>query len=201
MKKLGSHVFLAAAALICVGTLFAQAEKKAKGGLPVVSPPRLSPHEMIYVRVGPSRQESTLVSISYGRPYSAKGGKGEPRKIWGGLVKWDKADRLGSDEATTLMLEHPIEVQGKTIPAGVHTLYIVASESGTSQLAFSDGRIGKWGIPVDETKDIARVDLNKEELPDDVNQLTLGLENHGTTGLIKIKWEKTQYSVSFTPKR
>jgi hypothetical protein len=38
--------------LICVGTLFAQAEKKAKGGLPIVSTPRLSPHEMIFVRVG-----------------------------------------------------------------------------------------------------------------------------------------------------
>jgi hypothetical protein len=201
MKKFGSHLFLAAAALICVGTLCAQAEKKAKGGLPVLTPPRLSPHEMIYVRVGATRPDSTLVSISYGRPYSAKGGKGETRKIWGELVKWNKADRLGSDEATTIMLEHPIEVQGKTIPAGVHTLYIVPSESGPSQLAFSDGRIGKWGIPVDEAKDIARVDLKKEELPEAVNQLTIVLENHVTTGTIKIQWEKTQYSVSFTPKR
>lgn len=201
MKKLTPNLLLAAvAALVCVGSLVAQAEKKAKGGLPMVSGQRLSPHETTYVRVGASRQDSSLVSLTYGRPYSAKGGKGEARKIWGGLVPWGKADRLGADEATTIILEHAIEIGGKTIPAGAHVLYIVPSESGPSKLAFSS-HIGKWGIPVDESHDEARVDLKKEELPESVDQLTIVLENHQTSGLIKIKWEKTQFSVPFTIKK
>jgi len=76
----------------------------------------------------------------------------------------------------------------------------VPSESGASQLAFSS-HIAKWGIPVDETKDEARVDLKKEELAENVDQLTIILENHQTSGLIKIKWEKTQFSVPFTIKK
>jgi hypothetical protein len=162
----------------------------------MVSGPRLSPHETTYVRVGTDRASSTLVSVTYGRPYSAKGGKGEARKIWGGQVKWDKAERMGADEATLIVLDKPIEIQGKTIPAGTSAMYIIASESGTSQLAFSTN-YAKWGIPVDESHDIARVDLKKEALDEDVPQLTIVLENHGATGLIKIKWEKTQFSVAF----
>lgn len=200
MKKKIAPLVMLAAALFCGGSLFAQAEKAKAGGLPKVANPRTSPHETTFVRVGTDMRSSSLVSITYGRPYSARGGKGEPRKIWGELVKWDKADRLGSDEATLIVLQHPIEIQGKTIPAGAHTLYIVASESGTSKLAFSSN-IGKWGIPVDETKDIARVDLTKTALEQDVNQLTITLENHQTSGLIKISWEKTEFSVPFTIKK
>lgn len=199
IKKFAPTVFLAAAALACVGTLQAQ-EKKGKAGMPMMAGPRMSPHETTYVRVGADRQSASLVSITYGRPYSAKGGKGDARKIWGGLVPWDKADRLGSDEATLIVLQDPIEIGGQTIPAGAHTLYIVPSESGTSKLAFSS-KVGKWGIPVDESKDIARVDLKKESIDEDVNQLTIVLENHQTSGLIKIKWEKTQFSVPFTVKK
>lgn len=200
IKNIASHSLLAAILVCGAASLFAQAEKKAKGGLSMVAGPRLSPHETTYVRVGADRANSSLVSLTYGRPFAAKGGKGEPRKIWGGLVAWDKADRLGADEATLIVLQHPIEIDGKTIPAGAHTLYIVPSESGASKLAFSSN-IGKWGIPVDETKDIARVNLKREPLAQAVDQLTIVLENHQTNGLIKIMWEKTQFSVPFTIKK
>jgi hypothetical protein len=191
---------LVVAALCGTASVFAQAEKKAKAGLPQVAGARLSPHETVYVRVGTDRASSSLVSITYGRPFSARGGKGEARKIWGGLVAWDKADRLGADEATLILLQHPIEIGGKMIPAGAHTLYIVPSETGVSKLAFSSN-IGKWGVPVDETKDIARVDLKRESISQSVDQLTIGLENHGTSGLIKITWDRTQFSVPFTVKK
>ncbi len=191
---------LIVAALCGTSSLLAQNEKKAKAGLPLVAGARVSPHETTYVRVGTDRSTSTLVSITYGRPYSARGGKGESRKIWGGLVPWNKADRLGADEATLILLQHPIDIGGKTIPAGAHTLYIVPSDTGASKLAFSS-HIGKWGVPVDETKDVARVDLKKESIDKDVDQLTITLENHGSSGLIKIAWERTQFSVPFTIKK
>lgn len=201
IKKI-TPALLITVSLLLGSSLFAQAEKKAKAPAPMpkVAPARVSPHETTYVRVGADRAGSSLVSLTYGRPYSARGGKGEARKIWGGLVPWGKADRLGADEATLLVLQHPIEIGGKTIPAGAHTLYIVPSESGPSKLAFSS-HVGKWGVPVDETRDIARVDLKKETLEQEVNQLTISLENHQTSGLIRISWEKTAFTVPFTVKK
>lgn len=203
MKKFITLLTLAAASVVCISPLSAQAEKKKKDGAPKQQPlvpgARLSPHETVYNRLASSAGR-TLVSITYGRPYSAKGGKGESRKIWGGLVKWDVADRLGSDEATTFLAERDLDFGGTTIPAGIHALYIVPSENGTSQLAFSKN-VNKWGVPVDTKSDIARVALKKETISETVNQLTIAIETPAPDqGVLKIKWENTQFSVPFKVK-
>ena len=193
--------------------LFAQAP--AAPAAPAGGPPaprvRVSPHDTVTTSVGP-RGDSRRISITYGRPYSAKGGKGEVRKIWGELVKWDKGDRLGADEATLLVTPVPLVIGEKTIPAGAYTLYIVASENGASKLAFSSN-IGKWGIDgkgqVDETHDVARVDLVKTAIDTQVDQLTLTFEreNGGADGKtptdnykLNIWWEKTKFTLPFTAK-
>lgn len=149
---------------------------------------RQSPHDAINTRVG-----GRLVTIYYGRPLS------RDRKIWGGLVPWDGAWRLGADEATTLMLQSGIVIGGVTVPPGAYTLYMIPSETGTSKLAISK-TIGGWGIPVDVQNDLARVDLKKEALDPQVDQLTLSLGRGSApnAGVLKIAWEKTQYSVEFT---
>lgn len=159
-----------------------------------------SPHETTSMVLG-DRKAGLRVSVTYGRPYSQNPKTGELRKIWGGLVKWDKADRLGADEATLLVTPSPLLIGGTTVPAGAYTLYIIPSETGASKLAISTN-IGKWGVPVDETHDLARVDLQKETLPTRVDQLTLALANDKATGggVIRIAWENTQFSVPFTVK-
>ena len=152
-----------------------------------------SPHETTSVTIG---RGGPRVTVTYGRPY-AKG-----RKIWGGLVKWDVADRLGSDEATTLITQQPLVIGDKTIPAGAYTLYIVPSENGATKLAFSTA-LGGWGIPVNTAADVARVDLKKETLPSSVEQLTLAVKADATTGggVLTIAWETTQFSLPFTFKK
>jgi hypothetical protein len=161
----------------------------------------VSPHETISGVIG-DRRTGNRVTITYGRPYTKDPKTGAPRKIWGGLVAWDKADRLGADEATLLITQQPLVVGETTIPAGAYTLYIVPSESGATKLAFSSN-LGKWGVPVDESKDVTRVDLAKATLPSSVDQLTIGIENDSVTGggVIKIQWETTQFSLPFTVKK
>jgi hypothetical protein len=187
MKLLRSSLAAATVALL-VGTMPLSAQQK-----------RTSPHESIYARIGSSR---TLVSITYGRPYTKDPKTGEARKVWGTLVPWDKAYRLGADEATLLLTPSPLQFGDTTVPAGAYTLYLVPSENGTTKLAISTA-IGKWGIPVDETHDLGRVDMKKETLPSPVDQLTLALENDQSSGggVLKVMWETTQFSVPFTVKK
>ncbi|MGA2554927.1 MAG: DUF2911 domain-containing protein [Verrucomicrobiota bacterium] len=151
-----------------------------------------SPHETVSATLG-----GNTVKITYGRPFSKRPGTDTVRKIWGGLVPWDKAWRLGADQATTLVCEKAIVLGGTTVPAGTYTLYMVPSESGTSKLAISK-TTGQWGIPVDEKHDLGRVDLKKEALDPQMDQLTLSVTAAGPGGVIKIQWEKTQYSVDFS---
>ena len=159
-----------------------------------------SPHETISTVIG-DRATGNRITITYGRPFTRDPKTGEPRKIWGGLVKWDKADRLGADEATLLLTQQPLLIGDTTIPAGAYTLYLVPSENGPTKLAFSTN-LGKWGVPVDETHDLARVDLQKGPLEKQVDQLTLAIEkNPAGGGVIKLMWENTQFSVPFTVKK
>ena len=213
MKKFTPIVLFAAVAVFCGASLLAQtADKKDAGQTKKQKAPPLpgagtggnTPHVTTSGVIGPNRNEGGMVTITYGRPYSVHPRQGgEPRKIWGGLVPYGKADRLGADEATTLTNEYPIEVAGTTIPSGAYTLYIVPSESGISKLAFSK-HISKWGVPVDETKDLLRADLKKEALGEAVNQLTISIESvpqGSMNGVIKIKWENTQFTLPFTMKK
>lgn len=187
MKKIAT-VLLAFAALV-IGTLPLAAQQK-----------RTSPHESIYMRLG-AKPNVTLVSVTYGRPYTKDPKTGEPRKIWGNLVAWDKADRLGSDEATLLLTQRALVIGGVTVPAGAYTLYIMPSENGATKLAISTN-IGKWGIPVDEKSDLARVELTKSVLTASVDQLTLALDKKSDdTGTLKIMWESTQFAVDFSVKK
>lgn len=154
---------------------------------------RLSPHETVSGVIDGNR-----VTITYGRPYSTKPGTSEVRKIWGGLVPYGEPWRMGADEATLLVTQKPIEMGGKTIPAGAYTLYMMPEENGASQLAIST-HIGGWGIPVDTSHDLARVDLTKEPLDKTVDQFTMAVaKDLQGNGVLKLMWEKTQFSVPFT---
>ena len=199
MKLIRSTVLLVAAALAASSSLNAQ---PAPVATPIAAPRvRVSPHETISTVIG-DRRTGNRITITYGRPYTKDPKTGAPRKIWGGLVAWDKADRLGSDEATLLITQQPLAIGETTIPAGAYTLYTVPSETGASKLAFSTN-LGKWGVPVDETKDLVRVDLRKALLEKSVDQLTLAIENDPATGggVLKIQWETTEFSLPFTVKK
>ena len=146
--------------------------------------------------------DGNRVTVSYGRPYSKDPKSGEPRKIWGKLVPWAKAWRLGADEATLLVTQKPIILGDQEIPAGAYTLYMVPEENGASKLAVSK-TIGGWGIPVDEKNDLVRVDLKKEPLEKPTDQLAISFDNKNPDGggTLKLSWEDTQYSVPIKVKK
>jgi hypothetical protein len=156
---------------------------------------RLSPHETISNVIDGNR-----VTIVYGRPLSKKAGSGEARKIWGSLVPFGQAWRLGADEATLLLAQKDIQFGDTAVPAGAYTLYMVPEENG-GKLAISKS-LGAWGIPVDEKHDLARVDLKKEPLEKPNEQLAIAVDkNSSGGGVVKIMWEGAQYSAPFTVKK
>lgn len=188
MKKLTPFI-VAAAVLLSIAPAHAQQQKRA------ASTGGVSPHETTSAVIDGSR-----VTITYGRPYTKDPKTGEPRKIWGGLVPWEKAWRTGSDEATLLITQKPLVFGDTVVPAGAYTLYTIPSESGASKLAISKS-LGAWGVPVDEKTLEVRVDLKKEPAEKQTDQLTIAVaKNTSGGGLIKLMWEDTQFTVAFTVK-
>jgi hypothetical protein len=201
MNRIRTSALLVACALAISTSLHAQPVTTASATPLPAARTRTSPHETISTVIG-DRRTGNRVTLTYGRPFTKDPKAGTPRKIWGGLVAWDKVDRLGADEATLLITQQPLVIGSTTLPAGAYTLYIVPSEAGVTKLAFSNN-LGKWGIPVDESKDVARVDLIKASIEKSVDQLTIAIENDTATGggVIKIQWENTQFSLPFTVKK
>jgi hypothetical protein len=184
-----SILTIVAATLVSATPLLAQQKKAASTG-------GNSPHETTSAVIDGNR-----VTISYGRPNTKSPKTGEMRIIWGGLVPWDQAWRTGSDEATLLTTQQPMVIGDTTIPAGAYTLYTVPSENGVSKLAFAT-KLGGWGVPVDEKNDLARVDMKKSSLDESVDQFSMAVaKNESGGGVIKLMWEKTQFTVAFTVKK
>src|SRR6476659_2856969 len=78
------------------------------------------------------------LTITYGSP-SVKG-----RKIWGGLVPYDKVWRAGANEATQIETDKDLVVEGKKLPAGKYSLYTIPGENEWQIIINS--QTGQWGI-------------------------------------------------------
>jgi hypothetical protein len=189
MKKLLTQTIVVT---VLAAALSAQAQPAAR----VASTGGKSPHETTSAVIDGNR-----VTIIYGRPFTKDPKTGEMRKIWGGLVPFGAAWRMGADEATTLITQKAIMIGETEIPAGAYTLYFVPQESGTSKLAISK-TVGAWGVPVNEKNDLARVDVQKGAADKQVDQFTMAVtKNSSGGGLLKWTWENTEYSVPFTVKK
>jgi hypothetical protein len=193
VKMLGfAASFLVAATLVAPSSASAQEKKKRRAPI--------SPHETITADI-----DGDEVKIVYGRPYAKKPGTEVVRKIWGGLVPYDKVWRTGADEATLLTTKEPIEIGTLTLKPGTYSLFTIPAADGSAKLIVNK-RTGQWGIPYDEKKEAAnelgRVDLTKESLNDHVEQFTMAIEKGASGGgELKMSWEKTEYSVPFTVKK
>ena len=177
--------------LVAASPVMAQTAKKKAG--------RVSPHETIEKTI-----DGDDIKLVYGRPYSKKPGTDEVRKIWGGLVPYDKVWRTGADEATLLTTTKSIVMGELTLTPGTYSLFTIPAADGSAKLIVNK-RTGQWGVPYDEAKEkdneLARIDLKKEELDKNVDQFTMAVEKGSSGGgVIKMSWEKIEYSMPFTVK-
>ena len=142
-------------------------------------------------------------TIYFSRPGLKNATTGEQvRKIFGGLVPWDKprAHRWAANQATLLISQSTLQFGNITIPANTPvTLYMLPVEKGTSKLIINK-QIGQSGIDYDEKQDLGRTDLKKDDLTQTVDRLILAMQMNpnSNTGTLKIAWETTQYSIPFT---
>jgi hypothetical protein len=79
---------------------------------------RISPKAFIMQTIGLND-----VSISYSRP----GVKG--RKIWGGLVPYDKVWRAGANEATKFIFTSDVLINGEKLPAGAYSFFAIPTKT------------------------------------------------------------------------
>ena len=126
--------------------------------------------------------------------YSAPSVKG--RKVWGGLVPYDKVWRAGANEATVVETDKDITVEGKAVPAGKYSLYAIPGEKEWSIILNS--QTGQWGITRggettrDPAKDVAVVKVKPVKSASMNEALKYTVSEKG----ISLFWENLEVPIS-----
>lgn len=109
-----------------------------------------SPNEVVAIN-----EDNVEIRVEYSRPYKKE------RKIFGGLVPYDKVWRTGANEATTFHTNVPLKIKGETLPAGTYSLW---AKPGKEQWEIIwNNKYGQWGInPFNEGR--ANLDRDDDEL-------------------------------------
>jgi hypothetical protein len=169
MKKL-QQLLLIATAITCSFNVSAQNKK-----------PRVSPPQEVAGKV-----REANIAIHYSCP-SVKG-----RVIWGALVPYDTVWRAGANEATTFETDKDIKVEGKLLPAGKYSFFLLPRENAAWTAIFNKEAI-QWGaFKYDESKDQLRVDIKPTVLRDTVQALNYQITSRG----FSLNWEKVSVPIS-----
>ena len=151
---------------------------------------RISPRAFITETIG-----LTDVTISYSRP----GVKG--RKIWGGLVPYNKVWRAGANEATKITFSTDVWIKGKKFPAGSYSFFIIPNGNKDWTIIFNKVA-DQWGaFEYNEAEDFARFNV-KPQSTDFHEWLFYSFNNmkvndkDKNSAEVNLNWEKI--SVPFT---
>jgi len=125
-KLISKGLVLTLVAMLMTSLIYAQSDKSKRA-----SPPETATGTI----------EGSTITINYSSP-AVKG-----RKIWGGLVPYDKVWRLGANEATIFETSKDIKVEGKNLPAGKYSLYAIPGEK--EWVFIFNSKTGQWGIKED----------------------------------------------------
>lgn len=155
-KKIG--VFLMA---ICMSAFANAQEKKA------------SPAETATGKIN-----GAAITVNYGSP-SVKG-----RAIWGELVPYGEVWRAGANEATTFETDKEITVEGKKLPAGKYSFFVIP-EKETATIVFNK-EWKQWGsYKVNDKEEALRVKVTPKKSASLTEKLVYKVNKDNVT----LSWE------------
>ncbi len=145
--------------------------------------PRPSPNAKVSQFIG-----VTEVTVDYSSP----GVKN--RKIWGGVVPYDKVWRAGANSPTKITFSKDVTIDGKPLAAGSYT-FLVLPTPGRWTLIFNKDPKGVGVFGYNKADDVLRVDVKPQPAPmrERLAYLFSGFNDAG--GSLDLEWEKLRASL------
>ncbi|TAE03817.1 MAG: DUF2911 domain-containing protein [Bacteroidetes bacterium] len=131
------------------------------------------------------------IKIAYSKP-SVKG-----RPIWGTLVPYNEVWRAGANAATVFSTDKDIMVEGKKLPAGQYSLFMIPTEKDWTIIF--DKTLKQWGsfkYDKDGKTDALRVTVKptKVDAAQEVLKYEIVPTKGNLTGNVELTWEKIKVS-------
>jgi hypothetical protein len=177
MQKLfnSKAFYLTIVGMFMVSLTWAQGDKSKRA-----SPPAIASGKVM----------GATITIDYSSP-AVKG-----RKIWGGLVPYDKVWRAGANEATLFTTDKDIEVEGKSLAAGKYSLYAIPGEK--EWVIIFNSQTGQWGVKNDESttedpaNDVLRVTVKPVKSANFQERMKFVVDRKG----FALEWENLRVPVT-----
>ena len=123
-----------------------------------------------------------MARVIYGRP--SKNG----RKIFGELLEYGKVWRLGANEATEIEFYRDVQVKNVRVKKGRYTLFAIPYEEKWTIIINKE--TDTWGsFKYDSKKDVVRMDVAVEKLPESAEPFTLFFEKLSKGISLQIRWD------------
>jgi hypothetical protein len=123
------------------------------------------------------------------------------RKIFGGLVPYDKVWRTGANPATSFVTAVDLKVGTLDVPAGSYTLYTLPEAAPSSWMLIVNKQTGQWGTVYNPGQDLGRTEMKFTPLATPQELMSISFEHvHDKTAELHIRWESTDAWVKITAK-
>lgn len=134
----------------------------------------------------------TDITIEYSRP----GVKDRVIFAEDGLVPFGQMWRTGANAATTIEFSKDVVFGGQDVEAGKYALYTVPNADSWDVMLYSDTSLGGNTDAYDESKEVARVSVEPQEMSFSLETFTIDIgkirDNSAVLGLI---WDRTYVPV------
>lgn len=145
--------------------------------------PAGAPHRTFEKDANKKKMLTPQIRVTYSRP--AKKG----RDVFGTLLKFGKAWRVGANESTEILFINDVVFGGKEIKAGRYSVIIIPTEKEWT-LKLNTGLDGWGNYGYDPSKDIASVSVPVTKSKEEIENLSIALyEAAAKTIHLKIGWD------------
>ncbi len=136
--------------------------------------------------------QKALMKVVYSQPQK----KG--RKVFGGLVNYDKVWRTGANEATEIKIFQDLMIGGKKVKAGTYSLFTIPTTKDWTIILNSD--LDYWGAySYKESNDVLRVQAPSKESSNEVEAFSIRLEDLGNNkAVMRLAWDTTIVEIPIT---
>lgn len=132
----------------------------------------------------PKRGSDKTVKVIYSRPQV------KDRKVFGGIVKYDKVWRTGANEATEITFSKDVKIGGKDIKAGTYTLFTIPTEDKWTVIINSE--LNQWGAyQYSSKKDVIRTEVSFKKTDEMIESFSITFDKSAKGATMYLGWEKT----------
>jgi len=146
--------------------------------------PRPSPFAKVTQTVG-----YTDITVDYSSP----GVKG--RKIWGGLVPYDKMWRAGANTATKVTFSRDVTFAGKPVPAGTYAFFLIPTKAAWTVILNKKTDQPGTGAGYNQADDLLRVQVTPKAAPMRERLAYLVTDFTDDKASLELEWEKLRLSI------